>query len=290
MKILTFDIEDWFHILNHSTTRTESDWGRYPSRIHGNVSRILDLLDETGQKSTFFCLGWVGRRFPEVIRDIADRGHEIGTHSFSHQLVFEQSPSEFAEDLRLSIDTLSDIIGKPIRSYRAPGFSVKKDDVWVFEELISAGIEVDCSVFPASRAHGGFPEFGAGYPAMIHTPSGSIKEFPMNTAWVLGKPLVFSGGGYFRLIPYNVLTALIKRSPYVMTYFHPRDFDPDQPVIQDLSAMRKWKSYYGLRTSERKLRRLVVEHDFMSLSEAEALMDWDGVARVNFGLTAPVYT
>lgn len=289
MKILTFDIEDWFHILNHSTTKTEDDWIRYPSRIHGNVDRILDLLDMTGRKGTFFCLGWVGKNFPEIVRKIADRGHEIGSHSNLHQLVFDQSPDEFSADLRLSIDILSDITGTPIRSYRAPGFSVKKADIWVFEELIAAGIEIDCSIFPAARAHGGFPEFGDGLPAIIHTPSGSIKEFPMNTARVMGKPFVFSGGGYFRLIPYNVLSTLVRRSPYVMTYFHPRDFDPGQPMIDDLSAFRKWKSYYGLKGAEKKLEKLITEFEFLPLGRADAQMEWNGAAQIDLSIANLVH-
>ncbi|MBC7407888.1 MAG: polysaccharide deacetylase family protein, partial [Arcicella sp.] len=275
MNILTFDIEEWFHILDNNSTKTEADWTKYPSRIHENMERIFQLLEETNQQATFFCLGWVARKHPDIIRAIANRGFEIATHSDLHQLAYQQSRSEFKNDLETSIKALEDITGKKIRAYRAPGFSIKQENKWVFEVLIENGIEVDCSVFPAKRSHGGFEQFGVAEPCWIDIDGYRLKEFPINTVNGLGKSLIFSGGGYFRLIPYPILQQLTKRSNYVMTYFHPRDFDANQPMIEELSRLRKFKSYYGLSGCLDKLKELMTDFPFIDLATAEQLVNWD---------------
>ena len=275
MNILTFDIEEWFHILDNNSTKTEADWAKYPSRIHENMERIFQLLEETNQQATFFCLGWVARKHPDIIRAIANRGYEIATHSDLHQLAYEQNRQEFKNDLETSIKALEDITGKKIRAYRAPGFSIKQENKWVFEVLIENGIEVDCSVFPAKRSHGGFEQFGVAEPCWIDIDGHRLKEFPINTVNGLGKSLIFSGGGYFRLIPYPILKQLTKRSNYVMTYFHPRDFDANQPMIEELSHLRKFKSYYGLSGCLDKLKQLMTDFPFIDLAHAEQLVNWD---------------
>ena len=275
MNILTFDIEEWFHILDNNSTKTEMDWAKYPSRIHENMERIFQLLEETNQQATFFCLGWVARKHPDIIRSIANRGYEIATHSDLHQLAYEQNRKEFKNDLETSINALEDITGKKIRAYRAPGFSIKQENKWVFEVLIENGIEVDCSVFPAKRSHGGFEQFGVAEPCWIDIDGHRLKEFPINTVNGLGKSLIFSGGGYFRLIPYPILQQLTKRSNYVMTYFHPRDFDANQPMIEELSRLRKFKSYYGLSGCLDKLKKLMTDFPFIDLANAEQLVNWD---------------
>lgn len=279
MTILSFDIEEWFHLLDHPSTRTEADWAKFPSRIHENVDRILDMLARQNQSATFFCLGWVARKYPEIIRQIADAGYEIATHSDVHQLAYQQTRPQFKEDLIRSIQSLEDITGKKIRAYRAPGFSLMEANKWVFEELIAQGIEIDCSIFPAARAHGGFANFGEQEPCWVEVNGLRIKEFPINVANIAGMPLVFSGGGYFRLFPDAVLKALWDQQSYVMTYFHPRDFDGGQPMIEDLSIIRKFKSYYGLSKAMGKLERLMEGRQFIDLSSAEKQVQWD-LARV----------
>ena len=281
MNVLTFDIEEWFHILDNQSTKTADSWQHYERRLDSNVDRILGLLYERNLKATFFCLGWVAREFPHVIGGIVERGHEVATHSDQHQLAYEQTPSEFRADLDTSIKSLEDVSGQKVRAYRAPGFSVKKENSWVFEELISAGIEVDCSIFPANRSHGGFSGFGADTPSLVKTESGMIREFPINTTKLFGTNLIFSGGGYFRLLPEVLLKRYIKRSDYVMTYFHPRDFDPGQPIIPGLSLARRFKSYYGLRGAQKKLESLLDSYDFISLADAEQNIDWTNVPTVS---------
>jgi peptidoglycan-N-acetylglucosamine deacetylase len=275
MKILTFDIEEWFHILDNTSTKTEADWAKYPSRIDENMDRIFSLLAENQLSATFFCLGWVARKYPQIIKNIADKGFEIATHSDLHQLAYEQDYKTFKADLQTSIDAIEDVIGKKVRAYRAPGFSIKNENKWVFETLIECGIEVDCSVFPAKRSHGGFAEFGHAEPCWIETNGLKIKEFPINLYKGLGVPTIFSGGGYFRLLPYFVLDNLTQNTDYMMTYFHPRDFDAGQPVIEELSYLRKFKSYYGLKNCLLKLEKLIQNHSFIDLQTAEKQVDWE---------------
>jgi polysaccharide deacetylase family protein (PEP-CTERM system associated) len=274
MHILSFDIEEWFHLLEHDAVRHESSWDSFDRKLPRMLGRILDLLDETGSKATFFCLGWVGREYPALVRDIDGRGHEIGSHSDLHTLIFEQSRQEFRDELRRSRDSLEQVVGKRVRAFRAPGFSLVQRCSWAFDFLAAEGFEVDCSIFPAKRAHGGFPDFGLARPLRIRTASGDLKEFPMNTAVLAGQRLVFSGGGYFRLLPMPVLRQLWRRSDYTMTYFHPRDFEPDQPYLPGLGPLRRFKSYYGLHGAEAKLRAILREFPFESVASAEKKVDW----------------
>jgi polysaccharide deacetylase family protein (PEP-CTERM system associated) len=280
MNILTFDVEEWFHILDNKSTKMEADWVNYECRIHKNMDRILAFLDKHNQKATFFCLGWVAKEFPEIIKTIHSLGHEIACHSNLHQLTYEQSTEEFETDLNTALGLLEDLIGEKIRAYRAPGFSVTNNNTWVFEKLIQAGIEIDCSIFPASRAHGGFKEFRKEGPTIIEYGPDKIKEFPINTTLFLGKRIIYTGGGYFRLFPYWFIHRVARKSSYIMTYFHPRDFDTSQPLISGLSAIRKFKSYYGLNTCQDKLEKFIDDINFITLREADQSINWNSVPRV----------
>jgi peptidoglycan-N-acetylglucosamine deacetylase len=274
MNILSFDIEEWFHILDNESTKTEADWAKYECRIHQNMDKIFRLLDDTKQSATFFCIGWVARKYPEIIKRIDELDYEIASHSDLHQLVYEQSKEVFTKDLKTSIDALEGITGKKVRAYRAPGFSIGKENQWAFEALIEHGIEIDCSIFPAARAHGGFADFGVAEPCLIEINGLRLKEFPINLYPFVGKKLIFSGGGYFRLLPEMVLNNFWKKSDYVMTYFHPRDFDHEQPMIEGLSVARKFKSYYGLKGSLPKLHKISQKHPFIDLRTADKIVDW----------------
>ncbi len=274
MNILTFDVEDWFHILDNPETKGEKQWMQLESRIHQNMDKILNLLEKNNQKATFFSMGWVARKYPEILKKIDSLGYEIASHSDMHQLAYEFNREEFRQDLDISIKSIEDITGKKVRAYRAPGFSLIQENKWVFEELINNGIEIDCSVFPAQRAHGGFEEFGYAEPAYIEVDGAKIKEFPINIYPLFGKNIIFSGGGYFRLIPYPLMKHFMKKSNYVMTYLHPRDFDYEQPMIEGLSTFRKFKSYVGLKGSYDKLEKLINDFKFVDLEEVDSTMDW----------------
>jgi len=281
MNILTFDIEDWFHILDNEASRTEKQWLNFESRLEQNIEKIFNLLNKHDQKATFFVIGWVARKYPHIVKKIDELGYEIATHSDMHQLAYEFNKKEFRNDLELSIKSIEDITGKKVRIYRAPGFSIKKENLWAFDELIMQGIEIDCSIFPAKRSHGGLEEFGHAEPAYIEVESGKLKAFPINLYRTFGQDLVFSGGGYFRLFPYQVIKYMMKRSKYVMTYLHPRDFDPGQPILEGLNAIRKFKSYYGLSKSYNKLDILINDFKFIDINEANRKIDWNNVKTIS---------
>ena len=277
MNILTFDIEEWFHLLDFDATRTEAEWGRFEVRIHDNVDRILDILDGTGNKATFFIIGWVAKTYPEVVRKIAEK-YQIGSHTMFHQLVWQQSPSEFKEDLTSSIKLLEDVTGQKVECFRAPGFSIRESEAWAYDILYEAGIRYDSSVFPAHHAHGGMPSYGKGVPSIIKHNDTVIKEFPINIKRIMHKPLIFSGGGYFRLFPYSIIRRFTDSSnDYVLSYIHPRDLDAGQPVLQGLPLSRRFKSYVGLKGAERKLRRFLTDYKFTDLVTAANSIDWNNV-------------
>lgn len=281
LRILTFDIEDWFHILDNPDTKEVSDWSKFESRLDRNMDLIFNILEEQNQKATFFVVGWIAENHPEQIKRIVDAGHEIGSHTHYHQLIYEQSPKAFDNDLKKSIDTLEQITGRKVKSFRAPGFSLTSKTPWAFESMLNNGIEFDCSIFPASRSHGGFQEFGIAKPALVEYAGMSIKEFPINTIKIFGSEIIFSGGGYFRLFPYSAIKKFTNKSEYVMTYFHPRDFDADQPMVPGLNPLRKFKSYYGLSKTRVKLQKWINDFEFIDLSAADKIINWENQKIIN---------
>ncbi|MGE0278687.1 MAG: polysaccharide deacetylase family protein [Nitrospiraceae bacterium] len=284
MRLLSFDVEDWFHILDNTSTRTEHDWVRYPSRLDASIYDLLDVLDHVGCRATFFCLGWIARRNPNTLRRIAARGHEIACHSDMHQLVYDLKKDNFRADLRKAIGSLEDAVGAKVLAYRAPGFSVRDAEAsWFFDALIEEGMQVDCSVFVGRHGHGGLPQFPSVGPCKVNCAGGTIKEFPMTGAKLLGQSIVYSGGGYFRLMPYWLVRFWANRADYLMTYFHPRDFDPHQPVVPGLSPIRRFKSYYGLASSLEKLKRLLNDFEFTNIGSAVAATNWDCVPQITLG-------
>jgi len=279
MKILTFDIEDWFNLLDIPATANVADWDLYEPRIHNNVDRLLQTISRHGHRATFFCLGWVAEKYPEIIRQIDEAGYEIASHTHTHQLVYEQSPKQFRDDVTRSINVLEQITGKKVTSFRAPGFSITPDTPWAFDTLVELGIEYDSSVFPAARGHGGFADFGTARPAVIECQSGTLREFPISLGRLFGKPLVFSGGGYFRILPYSTIQRLTEKSDYMMTYFHPRDFDAEQPVL-NLPVHRRFKSYIGLKKAYSKFDRWLAQNEFTDMRAAAELVNWQEAIRI----------
>ena len=278
MKILTFDIEEWFHILDNKSTKTETNWNRYEERINQNMDKIFQFLKINNLKATFFVVGWIAEKYPHIVKKIDSLNFEIGSHTYYHQLMYEQSPKEISEDLIKSIDIIEQITGKKVQYFRAPGFSITEKNKWAFEVLINNGITHDCSVFPASRAHGGIPSYKLAIPSRLTYNGLELKEFPINTTKLLfNNDWIYSGGGYFRLTPYNLIKYWSSKSDYIMTYFHPRDFDPDQPMIKELSNFRKFKSYVGLKSSMKKLNRWVNDFEFIDIKKADETINWKKV-------------
>jgi polysaccharide deacetylase family protein (PEP-CTERM system associated) len=281
MNILTFDLEEWFHILAHEQTAQPHQWEKFESRIHRNVERVLDILNRHHLRATFFCLGWIAKKYPEVVKKVISCNHEIGCHSMNHQLVYNQTREEFKKDLQDALHLLEDVTGNKITMYRAAGFSITADSKWALEILIENGITIDSSIFPMRRLHGGFNEFAASQPCIIETNGMTMKEFPVSTSSFMGRKFMFSGGGYFRAMPYTMIKAMMKKSEYVMTYFHPRDFDWEQPVISSLPLHRKLMSYTGLKNAQEKFEKLLNDFPFVSLIEAEKMIDWNNVAKIS---------
>ncbi len=280
MNILTFDIEEWFHLLDNDSTRSEEQWKGFDVRIYENMERIFRILEETDTEATFFVIGWIAKTYPDIVRQIASK-YQVGSHTMNHQLVWQQSREAFKEDVSSSIKLLEDITGQKVEAFRAPGFSIRESERWAFEILHELGIRMDSSVFPAHHAHGGMPSYVFTVPSWVEYNGIRMKEFPIVCRKILGKHIVFSGGGYFRLVPYSLLRKWTRECPeYLLAYIHPRDLDAEQPMIEDLNYIRRFKSYYGLRGAEEKLKRWLMDFDFMDLRTADGLIDWKAVPAV----------
>ena len=280
MNILTFDIEEWFHLLDCDATRTENEWKKYEVRIYDNVERIFNVLEDTNTKATFFIVGWIAKTYPDLVRRISEK-YQIGCHTMNHQLVWQQTPEEFKADVEEGVKMLEDITGNKVECFRAPGFSIRKSEAWAFEILANLGIKFDCSVFPAAHAHGGMPSYPKAAPGIFEYHGVQMKEFPVGFKTIAGKHVMFSGGGYFRLFPYPLIKKWSKESDrYLLSYIHPRDLDAGQPMIKNLSATRKFKSYYGLKGAESKLHRWLKDFSFIDIETANRMVDWTKVQRI----------
>lgn len=276
MKILSFDIEDWW-VYKHANIGEEKDW--HP-RLDTYLGKILDLLDERNIKATFFVLGEVAAHNPDVVKRISERGHHIGCHSYSHLFLGKTTPEEVAADTKKAIDAIENCIGYKVNAYRAPAFSITEKNKWVLSVLIENGIKYDCSIFPATRSFGGFPTYRTKEPAIIEISGKRIKEFPICPVEILRRDIVFSGGGYFRLFPYWKIKSLATQSPYVMTYFHIKDFDFKQKrhfhSFEGESALSRYiKNYYGLKNSFSKFCHFVSDFDFVNVEEANEQINWE---------------
>ena len=280
MNILTFDVEEWFHLLDFDATRTEAQWGGYEVRIYKNVDRILGILDQTNTQATFFIIGWVAKTYPDLVRKIAEK-YQIGCHTMNHQLVWQQTPEEFKSDVEEGVKMLEDITGKKVECFRAPGFSIRESEAWAFETLSELGIRYDSSVFPAKHAHGGMPSYPKTAPGIIEYHGIQMKEFPVSFKTIAGKHIVFSGGGYFRLFPYPLIKRWTRESNgYLLSYIHPRDLDAGQPMIKSLPTARKFKSYYGLKGAEQKLRQWLTDCHFIDIATAGDQINWSLAQRI----------
>ena len=252
MNILSFDIEEWYI---EKMFRAGEQW-KYDAYT-AMLERLLDLLDSRSTRATFFCLGALAEHFPDVVRRIAARGHEIGCHSMTHKWVNRQTPEEFMADTRQAIDALQDCSGKAVTSYRAPAFSIGKSNIWAFDVLAECGIANDASIFPAVRDFGGFPEFSASQePCRILTAHSEINEFPVTTGRLplIGRKIAYSGGGYFRLLPLGLVRRFIDRSEYVMCYFHIAD------LVDFKSRMMTREEYSRYFKTEGTLRNRIVRY------------------------------
>lgn len=269
---LSFDIEDWFHIVEVKAVEDPVQWPKLSaesSLVERYTDHILALCDEAGVRATFFMLGWIADRHPAMVARIADAGHELGTHSFWHRKVYELSPEVFAKDLHDSIDAIrSAAPAAEIIGFRAPSFSITEGAEWAFDVLLDAGLRYDASLFPGARGHGGYACQSGVH--LVTTPTGrTIPELPMSLANIgigpLAKRMCYSGGGYLRLLPYPLIRQGIEREAAdgrsTSVYLHPRDFAPDCPKVP-MPPHRHFKCYVGTRTTTSKLRRMLRDYQW----------------------------
>jgi polysaccharide deacetylase family protein (PEP-CTERM system associated) len=267
-------VEDWFHILELETSPDISIWDGLESRVCRNTEVLLDLFDEGGAKATFFFLGWTAQRFPELVRSVHARGHEVACHGYGHQLIYTQTPEEFLADIGKAKAILEDVIGQPVIGYRAPGFSIVARTPWAFEQIVRAGFSYDSSVFPSIRGHGGISTARMD-PHILDTASGPLWELPVSVAEVMGQRVCFFGGGYLRLFPYFLIRHMARKvnrdGRPVIYYVHPREIDPQHPRIP-MNAWRHFKSYVGLATTREKVKGILRDNRLITLREQLSLL------------------
>ena len=262
---LTVDVEDYFQVSAFAKSVKQDDWDNFPLRVEKNTQRLMDIFDEAQVKATFFVLGWVADRNRELVKEIAQRGHEVASHGYSHQLIYNQSPEVFREETIRSKQLLEDIIQAPVRGYRAASYSITKKSLWALDILAEAGFEYDSSIFPVRHDRYGIPDAEES-PHILKTPSGnSLVEFPLSTAKIFRYKLPVAGGGYFRLYPYALTRAGLKqvnsrKQPFIF-YLHPWEIDPDQPEIE-AGRFSRFRHYNNLEKCEARLQRLVRDFEF----------------------------
>jgi polysaccharide deacetylase family protein (PEP-CTERM system associated) len=281
--LLSVDVEDYFQVEAFSDRVDRASWSDHPSRVEANTRVVLDLFDECGVKGTFFTLGWVAERFPGLVREIVDRGHEPACHSYWHRLVYKLSQDEFREDTRRAKGLIEDAAGVAIHGYRAPSFSVMKNSLWALDILAELGFRYDSSIFPIQHDVYGMPD-APRVPFRVDTKAGPVAEFPMSTfrmskfQWIGGNNLPVGGGGYLRIFPFwmtrfGVRRALQNGVPLI-TYIHPWEVDPGQPRLQGRLTSRL-RHYTNLkRTAARilELSRMVSFTSFRDSGLVESIL------------------
>jgi polysaccharide deacetylase family protein (PEP-CTERM system associated) len=264
-NVFSIDLEDWFCVRNLSGVISRDDWERCESRVERNTFLLLELLAHHRVEATFFVLGWVAERHPDLVREVERRGHEIATHGYSHRLLTTLNPEEFRADLGRSLEVLARCSSAPVRGFRAPSFSITRKTWWALDILRRSGIQYDSSIFPV----GFHPDYGIpDAPLDAHRLPEGLFELPMSCAEVFGRKVPCSGGGYFRLFPYAVTRALMRRCNQqgrpVIFYLHPWEVDPEQPRVP-LSPLNRFRHYNNLDRTAERLERLLGDFEFTSI-------------------------
>jgi len=260
---MTVDVEDYFQVSAFERHIDRAAWPHLPCRVEANVDRVLSLLAEAGAKATFFTLGWIAERYPLMVRSIVAAGHELASHGYGHWRASAQTPAQFSHDIAVSKALLEQIAGAPVRGYRAPSFSIGANNLWALDILREAGYTYSSSIYPIRHDHYGMPDA----PRFAHRPAGpdGVLELPLSTARVAARNWPAAGGGYFRLLPYQLARWLIHRinqqdgQPAIF-YFHPWELDPAQPRQPGLDWKTRTRHYLNLHHMEQRLIRLL--HDF----------------------------
>jgi polysaccharide deacetylase family protein (PEP-CTERM system associated) len=268
---LSFDVEEHFQVSAFASPIRRRHWDSFTSRVEANTEAILSLLEDRNVRATFFILGWVAHRHPGLVKKLADKGHEIASHGYSHETITGQTPGLFREDIRRAKQILEDTIGAPVYGYRAPSFTITRDTQWALPVLVEEGYVYDSSIFPIM--HDRYGMRGANpWCHQLQTNSGSIWEVPPSTLNIGGVRVPIAGGGYFRLYPFSCLKWMLKRAsqqgPLVL-YLHPWELDPQQPRMSG-SLVSRFRHYVNLGKTAGRLSQLLNDFSFAPIREAIA--------------------
>jgi polysaccharide deacetylase family protein (PEP-CTERM system associated) len=258
LNAMSIDVEDYFQVAAFAPYIERGKWESLECRVERNIDQILELLDRHGSKATFFTLGWIAERYPSVVKRIVAGGHELASHGYGHERVSDLTPEAFRSDLLRARALLEDSAGVAIKGYRAPSFSIGRDNLWAHEVLAETGHTYSSSVYPIAHDHYGMPEA----PRFAWRAKSGIIEIPPSSLRMLGRNLPASGGGYFRLLPYQVSRWSLRRINRVdnepcIFYFHPWEVDPAQPRISQASLKSRFRHYVNLDRTARRLDRLL---------------------------------
>jgi polysaccharide deacetylase family protein (PEP-CTERM system associated) len=290
MNILTFDTEEWY------LERVLFGGRDFKYRQYDDAfSRLLNDLERYGIKATFFCLGKLANERPDVIKRIAEKGHEIGCHSNEHTWLNKMDEETLRKDTSEAIMALEDVSGQKVISYRAPAFSITPQNKWAVNVLADCGIENDASIFPTSREFGGYKNFPQDTPCFISHEGAQLKEYPISLTSIMGKAMAYSGGGYFRLLPYWLVSKTVKKKEYNICYFHLNDLIKQKFAFKSKAEYEEYfkepgtlknrlvryvKSNIGNGDAYGKLVRMLSDHQFVNIQEADKHIDWNEVKTV----------
>ena len=255
---LTIDVEDYFQVSAFAAHIARSEWSTRECRIERNISCILEMLARHGTKATFFTLGWIAERFPQLVRQIVHEGHELASHGYGHERASDQTEKAFFADINLAKIVLEDLTGSAVNGYRAPSFSIGTGNLWAFDCLARAGYRYSSSIYPIRHDHYGMPDS----PRFAYEVRPGLMEIPITTLRVLKRNLPCSGGGYFRLLPYAVsrwMLGHVNRSDCEagIFYFHPWEIDTGQPRITGISSKTRFRHYVNIDRMESRLNKLL---------------------------------
>lgn len=263
---LTIDFEDWYQGLEIHY----SEWDNYEDRIKAVSGKLLEILADTNSKATFFMLGYTSEKYPELVKEIEAAGHEIGTHGFSHTLIYTQTPEVYRGEMERAVGFLEDLTGKKVLGHRAPFFSITKDSLWALDILGELGIKYDSSIYPVLNYRYGIAD-APRFPYQIKRENYEFTEFPVSTLKLPGITLPISGGAYFRIYPYQVTKQALKavnRSGQPTTfYLHPWELDPDHPRIKLPRRIAGITHYFNLKSTEKRFRKLLRDFKFAPMKE-----------------------
>ncbi|MEO7008941.1 MAG: XrtA system polysaccharide deacetylase [Caldimonas sp.] len=260
VNALTIDVEDYFQVSAFAPYIARSDWDRRECRVEGNVGRILELLAERDTRATFFTLGWIAERYPQLVRAIVAQGHELASHGYGHLRASEQTESAFSADIERAKAILEDLSGSPVVGYRAPSFSIGTANLWAFDCLARAGYRYSSSIYPIRHDHYGMPDA----PRFAHAVRDGLVEVPITTLRLFDRNWPSSGGGFFRLLPYALSRWMLRRvnaadGESAIFYFHPWEIDVGQPRIAGIDAKTRFRHYVNIGRMEGRLQRLLAD-------------------------------